>query len=184
MERDAAACRQDQRFPLPTSLWAEIKADDEVCRDKHEVEACQASRSDPSLSRHPLPQPFLCNLVQLLYRGLESSTWGLVLQGHQMSQPLNQGAVEGVAEVRFPQPRGKMYPHHIHTSENHYIKKRNGALTPDTWVNLKKMVFRERGQTHGPTQFIYIKYPEQRLHKRGTQARGHRGWKGRRPGYK
>lgn len=180
MERDAADWRQDQRFPLPTSLWAEIIAYDEVCRDKLEVEACQASRSDPSLS----PQPFPCNLVQLLYRGLGSSTWGLGLRGHQMSQPLHQGAVEGVAEVRFPQTKGKMYPRHIHATENHYIKKRSGALTSDIRVNLKKMVFQERGQTHDPTQFIYIKYPKQRLHRRGTQARGHRGWKEKRPGYK
>lgn len=74
------------------SLWAEIKVDEEVCRDKTEVEACQTSRSDPSLS----PQPFPCNLVELLYIGLGSLSQGLP---DQTSQPLHQGAVKAVAEI-------------------------------------------------------------------------------------
>lgn len=84
------------------SLLAEAEEADEVCRDKLEVEACQASKSDPSLS----PRPFLYNLVELLYRGLGSSAWGFGLKGTRRHS-LGTGAVAGAAEIRFPQPGGK-----------------------------------------------------------------------------
>lgn len=80
-----------------------------------------------------------------------------------------------------------MYPlvtSHLYKRKITRSKRAMGHLTPDTWMNLKKMAFQERGQTRDPTQFIYIKYPEQRLHRSETQARGHGGWKGKRPGYK
>lgn len=51
-----------------------------------------------------------------------------------MQEPLHQEAAGGVAEVLSTQPKVQAIQ-----QKNHWSTKKNGVLTPDTWLDLKMM---------------------------------------------